>query len=52
MNDRLVTVLIAVLRPLEKYQAWKGARSHRLGKFKRPADIGSQAVTTRRREAA
>ena len=52
MNDQLVTVLIALLRPFERLQAWKVARGHRRGRFKRPADIGCGAVTTRRKEAA
>ena len=47
MNDRLVTVFIALLRPFEVLQAWKVARGHRRGKFKRPADIGSPCVTTK-----
>ena len=52
MSDRAVTVLIAVFRPYERLWAWHVRRQYRLGKFKRPADIGCGAVTTKRKEAA
>ena len=52
MGDRVATVLIAVLRPYENAWRWYVKRQYRLGRFKRPADIGCGAVTTKRKEAA
>lgn len=49
MSDRLVTVLIALLRPVERWHAWNVNRLYRKGRFQNPHlnPYASSAVTTR-----
>jgi hypothetical protein len=50
MSDRLVRVLIALLRPVEVWHAWNVNRLYRKGKFQNPHlnPYASSAVVARR----
>lgn len=48
MVDRLIGLAILALRPFEMYHEWRVKRDYRKGRYRRPADIGAGAVTTRR----
>lgn len=54
MSDRLVTVLIALLRPVERWHAWNVNRLYRKGRFQNPHlnPYASSAVTTKRKDTA
>jgi hypothetical protein len=49
MVDTLLRLAALSLRPVEKYWSWKVKRGYRKGRYLRPSDIGSGAVTTRKR---
>lgn len=49
MVESLFRLAAWALRPYEAYWSWKVKRGYRKGRYRRPADIGSGAVTTRRR---
>jgi len=50
MSDRLVRVLIALLRPVEVWHAWNVNRQYEKGRFQNPHlnPYASSAVTTKR----
>lgn len=48
----MIRLAILALRPFEIYHAWNVRRHQANGRFRRPADYGSGAVTTQPRNLA